>query len=133
MTDNKSFEFTYSAQDQKEIDTIRRKYGLDQKENKDVTMEELRRLDRSAERPGMITGLSVGIIGTLILGTGMSMALMKSGSLFVLGIIIGIIGIALAISAYPLYNRITKKRRAEIAPQIEEISRRLTDQNDENG
>ena len=129
MTDNKSFEFTYSAQEQKEIDAIRRKYGLDQKENKDVTMEELRRLDRSAERPGMIAGLSVGIIGTLVLGTGMSMALMKSGSLFVLGIIIGIIGIALAISAYPLYNRITKKRRTEIAPQIEEISRRLTDQN----
>ena len=41
-----------------------------------------------------------------------------------LGIIIGIIGIVLVCVAYPIYNRIVKKEREKIAPEII----RLTDE-----
>ena len=67
MTDvgvnNQSFEFAYSAKQQKEIEEIRKKY-LPKEEDK---METLRRLDKSAEKPGTMAG----IIGTMLLGVGM--------------------------------------------------------------
>ena len=62
MKENKSFEFTYSAKQQQEIESIRKKY-IPKKEDK---METLRRLDREAERPGVITALAVGIMGTML-------------------------------------------------------------------
>ena len=37
-------------------------------------METLRRLDRQAERPEMIAALTLGVIGILIFGSGMSRA-----------------------------------------------------------
>jgi hypothetical protein len=42
----------------------------------------------------------------------------------VIGIIIGIIGIVMVCLAYPVYNRILKKEREKIAPEV----LRLTDE-----
>jgi hypothetical protein len=41
-----------------------------------------------------------------------------------LGVIIGVVGIVLVCVAYPLYNRVLKKEREKIAPEI----LRLTDE-----
>ena len=38
--------------------------------------------------------------------------------LFVPGILIGSVGIAGIIAAYPLYSRITKRQRRKLAPEI---------------
>ena len=46
------------------------------------------------------------------------------GMAMLFGIIIGIVGIVLVSLAYPLYNRIVKKEREKIAPEII----RLTDE-----
>ncbi|MBE5876416.1 MAG: hypothetical protein E7290_05970 [Lachnospiraceae bacterium] len=62
-----SFEYNYSAKQQKEIEAIKKKY-LPKEEDK---LEILRRLDRSTERPGMIISLATGILGSLMLGFGM--------------------------------------------------------------
>lgn len=52
------------------------------------------------------------IIGAaLFLGFGMR-------PVMVFGIMIGIVGIALVRAAYPVYNRIAKKQRQKIAPEI---------------
>ena len=56
------FVFTYSAKQQREIENIRKKYLP--KEDK---METLRRLDKSAEKPGTMAGIIVGVIGTMLL------------------------------------------------------------------
>ena len=87
-------------------------------------MERLRRLDESVTRKGTIVALVSGIVGALILGLGMSCCMVWGGIWFIPGIIIGIVGIALASVAYPLYNVITKKEREKIAPEII----RLTDE-----
>ncbi|MBP3543333.1 MAG: hypothetical protein J6J86_03805 [Lachnospiraceae bacterium] len=113
-TENKSFEYTYSAKQQKEIDTIRKKY-LPKEENK---METLRRLDKSVERPGTMIALAIGILGTMLLGVGMCCTMVWSSSLFILGILVGILGIAILATAYPVYKRITHAQRAKIAEQI---------------
>ena len=53
-----SFEYTYSAKQQSEIEEIRKKY-LPKEEDK---METLRRMDREAERPGMMTSILIPAI-----------------------------------------------------------------------
>ena len=114
------FNYTYSAKEQDEIRNIRKKY-MPAEEDK---MEQLRRLDSEVYRKPMILSLTVGIIGTLTLGFGMCCTMVWQGGMFVPGIVIGIIGIIIVCLAYPLYNRILKKERERIAPEI----LRLTDE-----
>lgn len=117
---NESFTYTYSAKQQDEVKAIRQKY-IPREEDK---MEQLRRLDQSATKTSTIISLIVGIIGALIMGAGMSCVLVWT-DYFVLGIIIGIIGMAGVALAFPLYTRITKKQREKLAPQIKALSDEL--------
>lgn len=118
---NNDFQYTYSATQQEEIKRIRKKYLP--KEKTADKMELLRKLDKSTEAPGTIVSLILGILGTLILGLGMCCVLVWT-NYFVLGIIIGVIGIITLSLAYPVYKKITKYRREIIAPEI----LRLTDE-----
>lgn len=115
-----TFTYTYSAKQQEEIKNIRQKY-LPKEEDK---MDQLLKLDESVTKPGMITALIVGIISVLILGVGMCCTMVWADTMFIPGIIIGVIGIAGVMSAYPLYTNITKKQREKLAPEII----RLTDE-----
>lgn len=114
------FEFTYSAKQQEEVLKIREKY-VPKEEDK---LEQLRRLDASVTQKGCMASLIVGVVSALILGVGMCCCMVWGGNLFIPGIIIGVVGIAGVALAYPLYERITKKERERIAPEI----LRLTDE-----
>lgn len=121
MEDKKeTFTYTYSASRQEEVRRIREKY-VPREEDK---MERLRRLDRAATKPGTIAALIVGIAGALIMGLGMCCTMVWSEVLFIPGIVIGVVGIIGICAAYPLYLRITKRRRDRLAPEI----LRLTDE-----
>ena len=125
MDNNNSFSYTYSAEQQQEIENIRKKY-LPPQEDK---MEQLRKLHHSATQKAQAASIAIGVIGTLILGTGMSLFMTKLGSVFgnlsmVIGIIVGLTGMVLVALAYPIYNKVLKKERARIAPEI----LRLTDE-----
>lgn len=121
MDNNEKFEYTYSAKQQAELETIRKKY-LPEEETK---MDKLRRLDKSVTRQGTLISIIVGTFGTLIMGIGMCMCL--EWQQFVLGIILGILGIAILAAAYPVFNKITQEQKEKIAPEIlrltEEIER----------
>ena len=122
---NESFSFTYSAAQQAELERIRKKY-LPQEPDK---MEQLRRLDRGASQKAQAGAIALGVIGTLVLGTGMSLCMTKlsgflGGTAMFIGIPVGIVGIILIALAYPLYNHSLKKERQRIAPEI----LRLTDE-----
>ena len=119
MENKETFNYTYSASEQEEIKKIREKYVPKEADK----MEQLRRLDAGVTQKGTVISLVVGIIGALVLGVGMCCCLVWT-KLFVLGIIVGIIGIALVSVAYPLYSYVTKKEREKIAPEII----RLTDE-----
>lgn len=119
MEHKETFRYTYSAKQQEEIKKIREKY-LPQTEDK---MEQLRRLDAGVTQKGTVVSLVAGIIGALVLGVGMCCCMVWT-EWFVAGIIIGVIGLALASTAYPLYTWIIKKEREKIAPEII----RLTDE-----
>lgn len=126
MENKESFNFTYSAAQQQEIEKIRQEY-LPKEEDK---MEQLRRLHRSASRSAQVWAITLGIIGALIMGTGMSLAMTDIGALLgelsmVIGVIIGVVGMVLVALAYPVYNRRLQKERQRIAPEILRLSEEL--------
>ena len=122
MDNNTTFNYTYSAKEQEEIKRIREKYAPpDRQEDK---MAQLRRMDRSVTKLGTIASLAVGIGGTLILGLGMT-CIMEWTAYFLLGIVLGLVGIALMVAAWPLYKRVTAKRREKLAPEIMRITDEL--------
>lgn len=126
MESNENFNFTYSAQQQKEVEAIRQKY-LPREIDK---MEELRKLHAIPTQKAQAASLAVGIIGALIMGTGMSLAMTDIGAALgglsmVIGIAVGSVGMVLVALAYPLYNRVLQKQRKRIAPEILRLSEEL--------
>ena len=124
------FTYTYSAKEQAELKRIREKYTEPTEE--EDKMARLRRLDASVTGTAQVIALVFGVIGTLILGFGMSLVLtelaealgISGDAAMVIGIIVGIVGGILASLAYPIYNAIVKAKRKKIAPEII----RLTDE-----
>lgn len=130
--DNKEvFHYNYSAKEQEEIKAIRKKYAAP--EECEDKMTQLRRLDGAVTQKATTVSLVFGIIGTLILGMGMSLAMTEFSNILgafkemamLIGIIIGLVGIVLLSLAYPLYNRILEKERKKIAPQIIKLTDEL--------
>ncbi|MBQ7371106.1 MAG: hypothetical protein IJW67_04360 [Blautia sp.] len=130
MSENNSFEYTYSAAQKNEIQSILKKYDTpkEEKSDRETMLEELRKLDQSTSRPGMIAGLTMGILGTLILGGGMSMVMVGPSILFYPGILIGVAGMVIALAAYPLCKKITAKQKEKNAPRIIELSQKLLEE-----
>ena len=118
------FSYTYSAREQAELKRIRDKYTAPAKvEDK---MARLRRLDASVTNAAQTVALVFGIIGTLMLGLGMSLIMtelaesigLPGDAAMAAGIIVGIVGGILASLAYPIYNAIVKAKRKKLAPEI---------------
>ena len=129
MENKEGFSFTYSAEQQKEIEAIRKKY-LPKEADK---MEQLRKLHAVPTQKAQAWAIAIGVIGALIMGTGMSLAMTELGEILgshrefamLIGIVIGIIGMVLVALAYPIYNRVLKKQREKIAPEILRLSDEL--------
>lgn len=130
MDNKETFRFTYSAKEQEEIKAIRKKYEVG--EPAEDKMTQLRRLDSAVTQKATTVSLIFGIIGALIMGIGMSLAMteigetigLNGGMEMLIGIVVGIIGIVFVSLAYPLYNHTLKNEREKIAPEII----RLTDE-----
>ena len=121
MSQDTTFEYEYSAKKQKEIEEIKKKY-LPKEEDK---MELLRKLDRSAEQKATMYSVIVGVIGTLILGIGMSITMVGTVVWMAPGIVIGVIGMVILGIAYPVFLRVIKEQRKKIAPQIIALTEEL--------
>ena len=124
------FTYTYSAKEQAELKRIRDKYTAPtEAEDK---MARLRRLDASVTNTAQAVALVFGVVGTIILGCGMSLILtdlaqslnLSSDMAMLMGIAVGIVGGILASLAYPIYTAIVKAKRKKLAPEII----RLTDE-----
>ena len=129
MENKETFNYTYSAKEQNEIQNIRKKYVAPEEDK----MERLRRLDASVTGKATVAALIPGMIGALLLGFGMSLVMsdlsrmlgFNQNMAMLIGIITGIIGIALVGCAYPLYHHVIKKERAKIAPEILRLTEEL--------
>ena len=126
MENNENFSFHYSAQQQKEVENIRKKY-LPKEEDR---MEQLRKLHAIPTQKAQTASIVLGTIGSLVMGTGMSFAMTDIGTAvgslaMIIGIVVGIVGMVLVALAYPVYNRVLKKQREKIAPEILRLSDEL--------
>lgn len=115
MENNDNFSFTYSAHQQKEVEDIRKKY-LPKEENK---MEQLRRLHAVPTQKAQAASLAVGILGALILGTGMSLAMTDIGAALgslamTFGIVIGVVGMVLPPDYFSLSNEEEQMHRQNL-------------------
>ena len=90
--------------------------------------DELIALNRKVELPAYIFAYAFGIVGALILGVGMCLAMQVIGTgvpLMVLGIVVGIIGIALVSVNYPIFLAIMKSRKKKYAEKVIALSEEL--------
>ena len=121
MNEKKTYSYSYSAAENKEIKRIRDKYT--EPDAREAKLEQLRRLDASVHNKATAAALAVGIIGALILGFGMSCVMVYNR--LVVGITVGIIGIITTILAYPVYKIRAEKIRKEIAPAVLKLTDEL--------
>ena len=86
-------------------------------ENEDKEFDTLMALDRKIKLPPTVQAYTIGIIGALVLGFGMSLlmtdlpAIMGIASYKAVGVICGIIGIALCAINDPTYERFLDSRK----------------------
>ena len=88
----------------------------------------LKKLDQKAKFPATVFTYSFGIISALVFGTGMCLAMQVIGSGLagmVLGIVVGIIGLAGCSVNYPIYKKILEKGKAKYAYEIVELARQI--------
>ena len=100
-------------------------------EKEHTELDELKELDAQVKRPANIFGYVFGTIGALVMGSGMSLVMTDIAEIIglsnpmIYGIIIGIIGMAMAIVNYPIYKSILSSRRKKYASQIIKLSDKI--------
>ncbi len=122
MEDKNTFNYAYFAEEQAEIENIKKKY-MKKTESK---MEKLRRLDESVYSKATMWSIIFGVVGALLMGTGMSLIMTNIGAAMglstvwcvVIGLILGVPGMAMIGIAYPVYNTVLRREREKIAPEI---------------
>lgn len=81
-------------------------------------LEELKALDKKVKKPALIFAYVYGVLGSLILGLGMCLAMKVLGDIMVLGIIIGLVGIAMVATTYPIYQKMLAARKEKYSSEI---------------
>ena len=105
----------------KTIEKIRASYT-----EKEITkLDELKQLDKKVKRPAKIFAYVYGSLSSLVLGAGMCLAMKVIGNSMALGILIGLVGIALTLSTYPIFKAILKRRKNKYATKIFELTDNL--------
>lgn len=86
------------------------------------------RMKKEETSLGLIVCLSIGIIGTLILGGGMSLTMLQTEKtgLFILGIILGVLGICICATNDLIYKKIVSSKKDELEPKIDDGYEKIT-------
>jgi hypothetical protein len=91
----------------------------------------LRKLDRKAKLPANIFAYSFGVIFALLLGLGMCMSMNVIGNgsvtIMILGIVIGIVGIAGVSVNYPIYNKMLENGKQKYAFDIMQLAKEISE------
>ena len=121
------------------VQKIRTQYT--EKEN--TQLNELKALDKKVKKPANVFAYTFGTIGSLVLGSGMSLAMnvIEPGTYYGIiigenmmlpGIVIGLLGIAMVSVNYPIYKSILSTRRKKYADKIIALSDQIMKVKDKN-
>ncbi len=117
----------YDVKQQNTIKNITERYA--EKTTERSRYEELIALDAKVRRPANIFSYIFGGAGALILGAGMCLAMgvLAEGAVWAMpvGVVVGVIGIAMCAANYFIYKAVLKSRRKKYAKQILSLSDEL--------
>jgi len=92
----------------------------------------LRKLDAKAKLPATVFTYTFGILAALVTGVGMCLSMNVIGSgtttMFVLGVIIGIVGLVGMGVNYPVYKKLLAKGKQKYAFEIMELAKTISEQ-----
>lgn len=91
-------------------------------------VDELTALDSKVKTPGMVVSAITGVLGTLIMGAGMSNIMVWNN--MTVGLALGIPGLLMLALAAPLCKWITNRRKKKYAPQIIALSNEILKEED---
>lgn len=100
-------------------------------EKEHTQLDALRELDAKVKRPANVFSYIFGSISAIIMGSGMSLVMTDIGSILGMsstmapGIMIGLVGLFMAIINYPVYKRILNRRKGKYADQIMKLSDKI--------
>ena len=101
-------------------------------EKQHTELDELKALDAKVKKPANVFAYTYGSVSALVMGAGMSLVMTEIGAMIGLasamipGIVIGVVGMGMALSTYPIYKKILNKRKKTYAPAILQLSEKLT-------
>ena len=100
-------------------------------EKQHTELDALKALDAKVKRPANTFAYTYGSVSAIIMGAGMSLVMTDIGaviglaSAMVPGIAVGIVGMGMALTTYPIYKNILNSRKKKYAPEILELSEKL--------
>ena len=100
-------------------------------EKQHTELDTLKELDAKVKKPANIFAYTYGSVSAIIMGTGMSLVMTDIGMILGLvnamvpGIAIGVVGLGMALTTYPIYKKILEGRKKKFAPEILKISEQL--------
>ena len=115
------------------VQKIRTQYM--EKDTSEKNLDMLRELDAEVKRPANIFGYVFGSISAIIMGAGMSLVMTDIGaqlgiaSAMPIGIVIGVVGMVMAVANYPIYKNILSSRKDKYADRILALSEKIMKEN----
>ena len=109
------------------VQNIRTQYT----EKQHTELDELKALDARVKKPANVFAYTYGSVGAIVMGSGMSLVMTEIGTILGLtatmvpGIAIGVVGMGMALTTYPIYKRILGSRKKKYAAQIMELSDKI--------
>lgn len=92
----------------------------------------LRKLDAKAKLPATVFTYTFGILAALVTGVGMCLSMNVIGSgtttMFVLGVIIGIVGLVGMGLNHPIYKKMLARGKQKYAFEIMELAKAISEQ-----
>ena len=92
----------------------------------------LKKLDQKAKRPAEIFTYTFGIVSALILGTGMSLCMGAIGGgttlSMIIGVIVGLVGLAGCGINYPIYTNMLKKSKEKYGSDIIRLAKEIAEE-----
>ena len=100
-------------------------------EKQHTELDELKALDAKVKRPANVFAYTYGSVSAIIMGAGMSLVMTDIGATMGLanamvpGIIVGVVGMLMALTTYPIYKRMLSARKKKYAAQIMKLSDKI--------
>ena len=94
-------------------------------------LETLKALDKKVKKPANTFAYAFGSVSAVVMGTGMSFVMtdlgdkLGLGDMMIPGIIIGIIGLVMALLTYPIYKKLLSRRKEMYSEEILRLSESL--------